>query len=420
MPKSTRFASDDRLTAPSQGDSLRVLHLFNRYQFFGGEEAAVLRMTEAMRASGARVEECFFASKDWEMPGAPPRWQQAALALNHPAALNRVRALHQSLGSDIWLGHNLLPVLSLGVLRAAHRQNVPMALYLHNYRPYSVSGSLWAGDGIAKGGLQKNFMREIMSGAWQGSVPRTAWLAGLLHIAHALGWYRRVSGWIAVSEFVRERFVEAGVPRERTHVLSYPYVPTEAPAPAEVPEHFLFLGRLTVPKGVRVLLKAWERVRAKLGSAAPKLVIAGEGELQNEVMAAAEASNGVIRYVGNVTGAEKDVLIRRSHALVVPSVWWDPYPTVVYEAFDQSRTVLAARSGGLPESVCHGERGLLHNPGDAEELAGHVVRLHAEPDTAVEMGRVGREWLLRNSGIDFWWTRFSRIAAEIRANHATH
>jgi glycosyltransferase involved in cell wall biosynthesis len=405
---------------PTEGGSvpeLRVLHLFNRYRFFGGEEAAVLRMTEAMQASGARVTECFFSSEDWEKPGAPPRWKQALLALNNPTSLNQVRAAHQALGSDLWLAHNILPVLSAGVLRTASQMNVPMALYLHNYRPFSVSGSLWAGNSVARGGLRQNFFREIMTGAWQGSVPRTAWLATLLHVAHALGWYRRVSGWIAVSEFVRERFVEAGVPREKTHVLAYPFMPTEHPEANPTKTHFIFLGRLTIPKGVRVLLKAWEILRDQMGTATPKLIIAGEGELQNEVIQAAAASHGSIDYVGNVMSEAKDSLIASGRALVVPSIWWDPYPTVVYEAFDQGCPVLAARSGGLPESVSHGERGLLHTAGDAAELADQVRTLHSDPATADAMGRSGREWLLRNSGIEFWWERFSKIAAEICSAH---
>lgn len=391
----------------------RVLHLFNRYRFHGGEEAAVLRMSEVMRGSGAAVGECFVSSRDWEGPGAPPVWQQALLAFRNPASLRRVREQHRALGSDLWLAHNLLPVLSLGVLREAHRRNVPLALYLHNYRPFSVNGSLWAKDQLAPEGLRRSFWREIAAGSWQESIPRTAWMALLLRAAHALGWYRTVAGWIAVSNFVRDRFVEAGVPADRIHVLPYPYLPGARPIQVDKRRQFLFLGRLTVAKGTRVLLRAWEIVAAQLGATAPKLAIGGEGELRDEVLAAA-ASNASIEYLGSVHGGEKDRLIAGSVAMVVPSVWWDPYPTVVYEAFDQARPVLAARSGGLPESVAPGERGLLHEPGDAEQLARQVLSLHRDPALADRLGEAGRRWLLANSGADFWWTRFSSIAQQVR------
>ena len=240
----------------------------------------------------------------------------------------------------------------------------------------------------------------------------------VLWTAHALGWYRRVNGWIAVSSFIRERFVEAGVPREKTHVLAYPFVPAEKPDLKAKRGPFLFLGRLTVAKGVRVLLRAWEIVRAKAGEAAPKLVIGGEGELEKEVRAAAGASGGTIEYLGNVSGEAKTKLIASSRAMIVPSIWWDPYPTVVYEAYDQACPVLAARSGGLPESVGHERTGLLHEAGDAEALAGHILRLHYTPPLVSSLGMAGRQWLLENSGVAWWWERFAEIAAEIRARHA--
>lgn len=395
--------------------TLRVLHLFNRYRFFGGEEAAVLRMTEAMRASGAGVEECFFSSEEWEMPGAPPRWQQAMLGLYNPRSIARVRGMHHNQHSNFWLAHNILPVLSPSVLREARRQRVPTALYLHNYRPFSVSGSLWAGDSLAPGGLRKNFLREIIWGAWQESVPRSAWMAAVLLTAHALGWYRHVDAWIAVSDFVRQRFIEAGVPAQKVHVLPYPFTPGDSKSAEHPGKHFLFLGRLTAAKGVLVLLRAWEIVRAQCPVNCPKLIIAGEGELQKDVIAAAAASGGSIEYHGNVTGPAKQQIIADSIAMIVPSIWWDPYPTVIYESFDAARPVLGARSGGIPESVGDTGRGLLHQPGDSETLASHILRLHSEPELATSLGENARRWLMANSGVQFWWDRFSQIAASVTA-----
>ncbi len=419
-------AEPSQAAAASTGAAqLRILHLFNRYRHFGGEEAAVLRITAALRESGVAVNECFFSSKDWEQPGAPPRWQQAFRSFYNPAALRTVREAHHSSGSNLWLAHNILPVLSPAVLRESRKQRAPIALYLHNYRPFSVSGSLWADGKIARGGLRRNFLREIDAGAWQDSRPRTAFLAAVLLAAHALGWYRRVDAWIAVSQFVRDRFIEAGIPQEKIHVLAYPFVPQERPLAIEPRPQFLYLGRLTEAKGLRVLLRAWEIVRRGTGilpvckagvspaKPSPKLIIVGEGELQSEVQTAAEASGGTIEYRGNVTGEAKEKLIAESLALIVPSLWWDPYPTVVYEAFDHARPVLAARSGGLPESVSPGDRGLLHEPGDAEALAAHILKLHHTPAIARRMGESGRKWLLGNSGVEFWWRGFEQLGARI-------
>lgn len=388
----------------------RILHLFNRYRFIGGEEAAVLRMSEVMRAQGSALEEMFVSSNDWEGPDAPPKWQQPMLAFHNPSAIRRLRAAHARHHPDIWLGHNLLPVLSLSTLREAHHQNVPLALYLHNYRPFSTNGAFWVNNLLETSGLQRRFMPEIMAGAWQGSVLRTAWMALMLHTAHKLGWYRRVSAWIAVSNFVRDRFIEAGVPAEKVHVHAYPFFPRDAAPVAAPASRFLFLGRLTEAKGTRVMLKAWAELRQHLpADSMPKLIIVGDGDLQQEVEACAAASAGSIDYRGPLHGEAKEQAIADCTAMIVPSIWWDPYPTVVYEAFDHGRPVLAARSGGLSESVAHGERGLIHEPGDASALAKDILTLHQQPQIAADMGRAGREWLLANAGAERWWQGFMKI-----------
>ncbi len=393
----------------------RILHLFNRYRFPGGEETAVLRMSEVMRAQGAAVEELFVSSNDWDGPDAPPKWQQPMRAFHNPPTIHQLREAHARHQPDLWLGHNLLPVLSLSTLREAKRQNVPLALYLHNYRPFSTNGALWVNNHLEISGLKRRFTPEIIAGAWQGSVMRTAWMALMLHTAHALGWYRNVSAWIAVSAFVRDRFIEAGVPAEKVHVHAYPFFP-RATAPVEAPTgRFLFIGRLTEAKGTRVMLQAWKELRQHLSAEAmPKLIIVGDGELQQEVEASAAASEGSIDYRGSLHGEAKEQAIADCTAMIVPSIWWDPYPTVVYEAFDHGRPVLAARSGGLPESVAHGQRGLIHEPGDAGGLAKDILQFHQQPQVAAAMGRAGREWLLANAGAEHWWQGFMKIRSIIQ------
>ena len=104
-----------------------------------------------------------------------------------------------------------------------------------------------------------------------------------------------------------------------------------------------------------------------------------------------------VRYAGELHGEAKDEAITKARAMIVPSVWWEPLGLVVYEAYDYCRPVLAARSGGLPEIVIDGETGLLHQPGNAEEIAQHVRQFEANTRTRIQMGRQGRAWLEQNA-----------------------
>jgi glycosyltransferase involved in cell wall biosynthesis len=95
--------------------------------------------------------------------------------------------------------------------------------------------------------------------------------------------------------------------------------------------------------------------------------------------------------------------------LIAPSLWREALGLVAYEAFDQARPVLAARSGGLAEMVQSGKTGLVHTPGRATELAAHVLQFEREPDQRRRFGQAGREWLLANTGEDEWRRRFLEI-----------
>jgi glycosyltransferase involved in cell wall biosynthesis len=337
-------------------------------------------------------------------------WTRAAHLLYNPAAIRRVRARHAAHHADAWLVHNVFPVASAGVFREALRLRVPVIYYIHNFRPYSVSGYLWAGNALARGGLERRFGREILHGAWQDSRLKTAWLALVLHAMHRLGWFGAVRTWVAISEFMRQRFIEAGVPAESIFTVPHSWPSDLRLTPSPSQGYFLFLGRLVEAKGVHVLLGAWERLERALGERTPRLVLAGAGPLEHEVRERCARSPS-IEFVGSVNGAAKSRLIDGCAAMVVPSISWEALGVVIYEAFERFKPVITARSGGLPESVRHGETGLVHEPGSATELAEQVLTLHRAPALCQTMGAAGRRWLLANTGEELWLGRFRQVLA---------
>ena len=95
--------------------------------------------------------------------------------------------------------------------------------------------------------------------------------------------------------------------------------------------------------------------------------------------------------------------------MIAPSIWWEPLGLVTYEAYEHAKPMLAARSGGLAETVTHEKTGLCHDPGDVEELARQVVKLEASPGDAAGWGLNGRDWLESNTRPDDWREQFLHI-----------
>jgi glycosyltransferase involved in cell wall biosynthesis len=182
---------------------------------------------------------------------------------------------------------------------------------------------------------------------------------------------------VSPSQFLLEQHRQAGIAVRRTAVIRNG-IPMSNGAErigqrtaGGDRRRFLLLTRLTVEKGVRVVMRA---VAALPRSLDFELVIAGRGPLDTEVRQAA-ANDPRIRFVGYVTGEAKAALLASAQYLLVPSLWYENAPVAVIEAAAFGLGVIASRIGGLPELVREGRTGLLFEPGDAAALAATIEGL---------------------------------------------
>jgi len=392
---------------------MRILQVFNRYLERGGEEASVERISNIL-SEHHKVFHCYFDSQMWKYETS--LWsliKQAGMMLWNPDATKRFNRHIEACKPDLILIHNVFPVGSLSILNAATKLQIPVAYVIHNFRPFSVNGYLWADGKILPQGLNLDFFPEIFCGSWQNSRTKTALLAFVILTAHSLGIYRKIDCWLAISEFMRSNFISAGLPKEKVHLLRHSWNAhtaesenLEIQAPPPIP-YLLFLGRLTESKGLQVMLMAWSKVVEKVQNA--KLLIAGSGPMEEELRTALHELPRC-EYLGQVDGRLKQQLLSQTTALIVPSVWWEPLGLVVYEAYDSSKPVLIARSGGLTETVIDGETGWIHEPGNATQLAEHMIDALERPEVSHSRGMAGRQWLQKHASPTDWLKQFEQIA----------
>ena len=132
----------------------------------------------------------------------------------------------------------------------------------------------------------------------------------------------------------------------------------------------LFVGDVRAVKGIDVLLEAYARLRTP-----PPLVLVGK--VWPETPGALPEGVSLLRDWPNAAVREA---MRRCLALVVPSIWPEPFGMVVLEALAGGRPVVASQIGGIPEIVSHEREGLLVPPGDAAALAEALDRVIADVD----------------------------------------
>jgi glycosyltransferase involved in cell wall biosynthesis len=389
-----------------------LLHVFNRYLFRGGEELIADKI-HADLATQHDMTWCQFDSAEWTGEQAPSKLEQARRLFYNRDARQRFESALDASAAGAAVFHNVHPVGSPALYHAAMKRKLPVVQFLHNFRPFSVGGTLQVKGKLMPDALYGSYWKEVCSGAWQDSIAKSALFAVMLKALHRSGWLKSVKAWVAVSDFMREKLVSTGaLPAARVHTLRHAWNAMPQPPVIEDAGYYLFIGRLAETKGVIPLLDAWDELHRQLGKNTPLLHIAGEGPL-NATVQQRLRTNPYIGQLGHIGGETKREALRRCRAVIVPSTWWEPLGLVVYEAYDYRKPVLAAKSGGLCEIVQHGVTGLQHEPGDVGGIIRDVLAMEATPPTArLVTGSAGRQWLLRETGTQVWLQRFEEILAE--------
>lgn len=148
------------------------------------------------------------------------------------------------------------------------------------------------------------------------------------------------------------------------------------------PYDLCFVGRLTNKKGIGFFLEALDSIRNTQLSRLDrplKVVVAG-GTLPGEQMPPeleSIISDAVLHmtYLGEIDDASEVFL--QSKIACVPSLFHDPFPTVVLEAMRAGCTVIATALGGSREALAEAY-GELVPPNDTAALAEAILRQLAE------------------------------------------
>jgi glycosyltransferase involved in cell wall biosynthesis len=155
-------------------------------------------------------------------------------------------------------------------------------------------------------------------------------------------------------------------------------------------DDFLVLGRCTPFKGQHVAVRICKELGVPLVMAGPVAGVPSPGELAAALQDPASPLHTYgdvrhyldavrpfedgerIRWVGTVGGADKEALVGRARAVLMPISWEEPGATAAIEALACGTPVIATRRGALPEIIEHGHNGFLAD--DEAEFAQLLLR----------------------------------------------
>lgn len=320
----------------------------NRYssRVPSGENLAVDDDVRWLRAAGVEVLRHEVTNDEIVSPGPLARARDGIDAVWSLPARRRFLASLDELRPDVVHVHNLFPLLTGSVPRAARTRGVPVVWTVHNRRVRCVAGGYFR-EGAACHECRPGWR---VPGVVHRCYAESAAASALVTVASSLFRTTARRGGvtaIAISDAMgRWLTTTGGFPADRVRVRHNGVDGPPVPVPPAVEQRrFLFLGRLSAYKGVDLMLDAWRRADVDA-----ELHIVGDGDLADDVAAAA-AADPRITWVGNVEPDRIGEQIATARAVIVPSVWDEPFGRTAAEALAHGRPVITTGTGGLAEIV---------------------------------------------------------------------
>lgn len=187
---------------------------------------------------------------------------------------------------------------------------------------------------------------------------------------------------IAVSRCVFEQLEKFSVTSDKIKLMhigskvveSIKYIPKSTNNDKFV---FGYIGPLHYVKGNHVLARAF----SCLGDDKVKLIIYGETSSASYMRTLKSICSGLdVEFRGRYKPNQLSEILGQFDAVVVPPIWLDNGPQVVFEALASKTPVIGSRIGGIPDFVKHGVNGLLFEAGNIEDMKNKMKSVVDNPD----------------------------------------
>lgn len=142
---------------------------------------------------------------------------------------------------------------------------------------------------------------------------------------------------------------------------------------------------LTFVRGVKTVLEKRPEIR---------IVMIGDGELKEEVMAEARKVNVYDSIIFSPFRTDVRDVLASVDVFVLPSLW-EVIPLAMLEAMAMEKICIATRIEGTTEALNHNENGLLFNPGKPGELAEQIITAYDNKELSERLRKNARETVVK-------------------------
>ncbi len=266
---------------------LHILQIFNRYLQYGGEEGSITRIGDAIQEIHD-VDYFFYSTAQLTGEGFLSKLEIPWKSWHNSEVASALKRLQENNHFDLWQIHNIFPAMSPVVYELAFKWNIPLVHYLHNYRLSCVNGFFLNHGQPCQRCLSGDFWPAFQTACWHNSHIESGWMGLITNRIRRMPLFEKVFQWVAISEAQKREHVRMGIPAERIKVIHHFLDPEGPPLPPSQSPTAIFVGRLSIEKGVEKLLEAWRQVEG----GERKLLIVGDGPERSNLERKARGTAG--------------------------------------------------------------------------------------------------------------------------------
>lgn len=337
---------------------MKILQVHNFYRQAGGEDRVFESEGDLLSHNGHEV------IRHTAHNEALQRMSHVAAGLRtiwNQQTYETVREILHQERPDVVHAHNTFPLMSPALHQAVAANRIPLVQTLHNYRLICAGATLYRDGQVCEDCLRSlTPWPAVKRACYRGSRLATATTSAMMLVHGAAGTWKKISTYVVLTGFAKRKFVEGGLPAERIAIKPN-FLARDPGIGSGEGGYALFAGRLVEEKGVRSLLRAWQKLPNR------HLKIAGDGPLRPFVEQQARDMSHV-ECLGRCEHEAIIHLLKQARFLVFPSEWYEGLPMIIIESLACGTPVLASGLGSMAELIEDGVSGRLFVPGDIESL----------------------------------------------------
>lgn len=352
---------------------ITCLQVHNDYLIPGGETKSAKLIADILEKNGIRVIRFYKDNSTLKSAGIIKKGMAGIKSIYNNETVREVESILFKEHIDFALIHNTSPLISNSIYDVLIKHRIKIYKYMQNYNLVCLNGALDKND-------ECNICRnKPIHGVKLKCYKASGLYSFQKYISKQILWKKymsEISGFIAISEYVKNKHAQLGVPKDKIVVLYHfcedkPQIISRNNGE----KYIVYMGRLSEEKGIVTLLKAMKDN--------PQIIlkIMGKGPIEKELQDFVLNNNmSNVQFLGYKTGKEKNRIIGDAITLVAPSEWEEPFGRIAIEAYQVGTPVIASAIGGLKELVESGITGFLFEAENVTQLAQNINRVSMMSD----------------------------------------